>query len=271
VKEYSSKPEHISFSFGQNWLNYVARELTEKRVQVAIRSFRKFAAVEDLKDQAFLDIGCGSGLYSLTAYRLGASRIVSIDVDAASVQATNSVRRSAGSPSNWLIMQHDILRRNLEGELGQAEFVYCWGVLHHTGHMYKALENTCRLVATDGLLYLAVYNYYWLSPVWLRIKRAYNRLPSPFQKLMVYLYGFVSLLNRLGHGKNPASFLRNYSATSRGMSFRLDLVDWLGGLPYEFATPEQIIDFVRPLGFDLRNIDTVRTHGCNQFLFHRVH
>jgi 2-polyprenyl-3-methyl-5-hydroxy-6-metoxy-1,4-benzoquinol methylase len=261
--------ERVKFSFGENWLEYVNSDLSETRVDIAIRSIQDFAGITDLKGKVFLDIGCGSGLYSLAAWRLGAERIVSVDLDSASVRATELVRSSAGSPANWLVLQGNIIDEALQDEIGEADFVYCWGVLHHTGEMYRAIRYTCRLVARKGILYLALYNHCRSAHWWLRIKRLYNRLPEPLQLAMVAGYGSASILNKIRRGENPVAFLREYSLNSRGMSFRRDLVDWLGGLPYEFAKPEQIFDFVAGFGFELGNVKTVVTHGCNEFLFRR--
>ena len=61
-----------------------------------------------------------------------------------------------------------------------------------------------------------------------------------------------------------------YKAT-RGMSRWHDLVDWVGGYPFEVARPEQVLDFLRPRGFELERLRTCGGGlGCNQFVFRRT-
>jgi 2-polyprenyl-6-hydroxyphenyl methylase/3-demethylubiquinone-9 3-methyltransferase len=55
------------------------------------------------------------------------------------------------------------------------------------------------------------------------------------------------------------------------MSIWYDLIDWLGGYPFEVASPEEIVDFMVLRGFMLRKIITVGgNHGCNEFIFSRI-
>jgi 2-polyprenyl-6-hydroxyphenyl methylase/3-demethylubiquinone-9 3-methyltransferase len=50
-----------------------------------------------------------------------------------------------------------------------------------------------------------------------------------------------------------------------------DVVDWVGGLPFEVASPEKVIFFHKKLGFELINMKTVAGgHGCNEFVFRRA-
>ena len=44
-----------------------------------------------------------------------------------------------------------MLDREYLARLGQFDVVYSWGVLHHTGAMWQALENVARLVVGGGL------------------------------------------------------------------------------------------------------------------------
>ena len=47
-----------------------------------------------------------------------------------------------------------------------------------------------------------------------------------------------------------------------------DVVDWVGGYPFEVAKPEEIILFLRKFGFTLENMTTCGGGlGCNQFVF----
>ena len=62
---------------------------------------------------------------------------------------------------------------------------------------------------------------------------------------------------------------RNYG-DERGMSPWHNMVDWVGGYPFEVAKPEAILDFYRPRGFTLARLKTCGGGlGCNEFVFER--
>jgi 2-polyprenyl-6-hydroxyphenyl methylase/3-demethylubiquinone-9 3-methyltransferase len=158
--------------------------------------------------------------------------------------------------------------------LGEGDIVYSWGVLHHTGRLQEALGNVSHLVSNGGYLFIAVYNdQRFASRIWLRTKEAYNRLPHGLRWLvlipgLVVLWGPASVRDLL-QGR-PFHTWRNYPRVSlRGMSAWRDVVDWVGGLPFEVATPEYIVDFYRTRGFNLTRIRTCNGHGCNEYVFRR--
>ncbi|MFC7649809.1 50S ribosomal protein L11 methyltransferase [Streptosporangium lutulentum] len=59
------------FAFGRNWKAF-AHLVDETRVATAVDSLCAALGIEDLTGRTFLDVGCGSGLFSLAAHRLGA-------------------------------------------------------------------------------------------------------------------------------------------------------------------------------------------------------
>src|SRR5215213_9811475 len=110
-----------------------------------------------LAGRTFLDVGCGSGLFSLAALRLGAARVHSFDYDDESVAATRELAFRTGSDAaDWTIERGDATDAAYMSRLGEFDVVYSWGVLHHTGAMWTALGNTVERVAAAGLLYIAL-------------------------------------------------------------------------------------------------------------------
>src|ERR1700722_17984157 len=71
------------FAFGKNWASY-ANLVTETQVEEATRALQHLVG-SDLKGKRVLDIGCGSGLHALAALRLGATEVISVDIDPDSV------------------------------------------------------------------------------------------------------------------------------------------------------------------------------------------
>src|SRR5690242_2119540 len=160
------------FEFGKNWAAFLS-VLNDDRIAIARQSLSE--KLGSLQGKTFLDIGCGSGLFSLSAAKLGASRIVSIDFDPQSVACARELkRRYFPAMDSWEIAQGSVLDDAFLATLGTFDVVYIWGVAHHTGNMWKALGNLPPLVGPGGQLYTAIYNDQGLrSRVWTAVKRLY--------------------------------------------------------------------------------------------------
>lgn len=259
-----------TFSFGANWRRYL-KTLDEGRIETARRSLADFLGLDSLKDMTFLDVGCGSGLFSYCAHALGAERVVSFDADPESVECCRYLRSKAGNPKSWEIMKGSVLDADFIDGLGAFDIVYAWGVLHHTGNMKKAVGNTVSAVAADGLLYLALYNRTGGvagSETWLKVKRTYSRMPVPGKRLMEGGYIFLFVMSNLIKLRNPVKRIKNHRSM-RGMNWFTDLRDWLGGYPYEFASAGEILELVEALRPSLEPVKVVEEegYGCNEFLF----
>jgi 2-polyprenyl-6-hydroxyphenyl methylase/3-demethylubiquinone-9 3-methyltransferase len=263
------------FAFGDNWRRFL-EGLSEERIQEAERSFDGLLSeVANFEGLRFLDIGCGSGLFSLAARNLGA-RVVSVDFDPQSVQCAQYLKELYHpADADWDIRQGSALDPAFIRECGQADIVYSWGVLHHTGSMWEALENALGAVAEHGLIQLAIYNDQGgYSERWKTIKRWYVRLPAWLRPVLcagvLVAREAKPTLGQMLRLKNPWHYWMS-KPQERGMSFWTNVVDWVGGYPFEVAKPEEIFDFCRARGFVLLHLKTNRGEaGCNEFVFKRA-
>lgn len=256
------------FSFGKNWENFL-KNLTKERIDISKKYLKEFIGLKNLKNKTFLDIGCGSGIQSLAACQLGA-KVISVDIDDNCIDCTKYLRKVNNiNEEDWKIIKGSILDDTLLNKLEKADIVYSWGVLHHTGDMWKALRNVMSLVKEKGLLYIAIYNKYeglLSSEFWLRIKKIYANLNKFFRHIITFTYIFLLIILMILIGRNPVKYIKEYKK-ERGMSFYTDVVDWLGGYPYEFATPKEITKFCKRQGFKSIKLKEIKGWGCNQFLF----
>lgn len=264
------------FGFGANWSRFLDL-LDDQRIADAEASLREKLAVQDLKGLQFLDIGCGSGLFSLAARRLGAT-VQSFDFDPQSVACASELkRRYFPGDATWRIEGGSVLDAPYMKRLGQFDVVYSWGVLHHTGAMWLALEQAIACVAPlGGRLFIAIYaDQGWKSHVWWFVKLFYNRLPRflrPAYELIVSALVRILVIFKYTILLRPMTAIRPLldDRRERGMSARYDRVDWIGGFPYEFATLETLTSYLEARGFAMVTSKRAGSLGCHELVARRL-
>jgi len=275
-----NKPEKF-FHFGENWSSYVESYLTEELMNEAIASVRNFCGEANIKDKTFIDIGCGSGLFSLAAYKLGARKIISLDIDENSVACCKRLKATVGDPEFWQIIHGSITDDKFVNSLGKFDFMYSWGVLHHTGEMWHAIDNALKLVNPGGYACIAIYNKsdgfniypdfrFGNSYLWLVEKKIYCSLPRFVQVLLNYFAMTMMIIFYLLTFNNPMSKIRAHKSF-RGMNWKTDIIDWLGGYPYEYASVAEIFKFAKERNFSLENLISHNGLLNNEYLFKKTY
>ena len=263
------------FQFGQNWSQFLLA-VDEERIQQAEKSLKEMLEVDSLAGKSFLDIGSGSGLFSLAARRLGA-RVHSFDFDPKSVFCTRQLKKNHfQDDESWKIEEASVLDKEFMKSLGQFDVVYSWGVLHHTGQLWSAIENAQERVAPGGKFFIALYNDTGSqSARWYWIKKTYNGLPgllrTPFA-VLVTIPGELKLIASSVLTLNPRRYTDSWTnyRRNRGMTKWRDIVDWVGGYPYEVSKPDDVFDFCRARGFMLSKLKCGNVGlGCNEFVFQK--
>jgi cyclopropane fatty-acyl-phospholipid synthase-like methyltransferase len=259
------------FEFGENWKNY-SKTIDQKRINSAIEGVRKLFP-DNLTGKTFLDIGCGSGLHSLAALSLGAASVTAIDIDENSVNTTQELLTTHAPDLKWTARVASVFDASPD-TVGKFDVVYSWGVLHHTGDMWTAIERAGRLVKPGGRFGIAIYYSTAYDSIWKAEKRFYSQAPRPVQWFIrqIYMAAFIAVQTLLG--AKSISYVREYSKI-RGMNFSNDAHDWLGGYPYEAASAAEVHDRICNMGFTeeksflLPVASGLFGSGCHEFVFQK--
>jgi len=262
------KKKNQNFDFGKNWEAFI-HHINEYTIKEATGSLQGALALESFKGKSFLDVGCGSGLFSLAAMRLNAEEVYSFDCSTKSINGTRTLKyRYYRGSENWVIKQGSVLDTKFLFEIGTFDIVYSWGVLHHTGQMWQALENVVPFVRKGGKLFIAIYNDQGMfSQMWKKVKKFHVGLPSWIKPVYVFS---IMMIFEIRHCLRKMLSRRKLERTQRkrGMNKYHDWVDWVGGWPFEVAKPEEIFEFYHRRGFQLEYLKTAGGgHGNNEFIF----
>lgn len=255
------------FRFGENWAEF-SKLIDLRRITAAENSVADLLQ-QSLEERTFLDIGCGSGLFSLAASRLGAKRVLSVDIDPLCVETTKALRTAHGTDRVWDVRQISVFDTTPQ-KLGRFDVVYSWGALHHTGDMWRAIRVATSLVESNGMLAIAIYLKTPFCRLWRSEKRLYSKAPRLLKSAIFRTYKIIADTYSMLQARDKSSL------AARGMNQDHDYKDWLGGYPYESASPEEIEAFVTQLGFQrVRTRNTARRSGlmgtgCAEYVFRRL-
>lgn len=250
------------FQFGENWRSF-ATAISRNAVDEAKEGLLRLLPAERWRGASVIDIGCGSGIHALSAVELGAD-VLAIDIDPVSVATTAAVTAGRAEARTLSVFE----------ATGSFDIVYSWGVLHHTGDMWKAVERAAALVAPGGSLVLALYQKTTLCRGWKLEKRLYTAAPALVRSIARSLYAAVFFAGLLATARRPFIYVRNYKS-KRGMDFWHDIHDWLGGFPYESASQSEVRANMDEHGFVLERLIAARPKvgllgaGCAQYVFRR--
>jgi SAM-dependent methyltransferase len=237
--------DNLRFGFGLNWLNYL-KSIDDESILKAKENIKIWIDHNNLEEKRIIDIGCGSGIHSLAFFELGAKEIISFDFDENSVKATQILWEKVGKPKNWRIFQGSILEKEFLNGLGQFDIIYSWGVLHHTGEMWKAISNTIHYLTNDeSIIWLALYQGVDTFHHDLELKINFNKASYLGKQIIIWKEIFQIMKRRRAKGKNPITW---NIERGRGMSTFYDLIDWLGGYPYEVCTIDQLSNYMKTHG-----------------------
>jgi 2-polyprenyl-3-methyl-5-hydroxy-6-metoxy-1,4-benzoquinol methylase len=258
--------EEVTFSFGRNWTDFLGT-VGDDEVEKAKTDICEWLGECAVSGKDVIDVGSGSGIHSLAFVRLGARRVHSFDYDQFSVEATKRLWSAIEEPGHWAVEHGSVLDKEYLDSLGQFDIVYSWGVLHHTGELWKAVKNCFGLVRPGGMVWIALYQKGPRYPADLALKKKYNSASAFGKRVMAYSRILKIMISRARHFKNPFAWNEK---SARGMNRYHDLIDWLGGLPYEVAGEDEVVRVAAEHDLVLERINVVNEGGCSVYVFRQA-
>ena len=195
-----------------------------------------------LQADRVIDIGCGSGLWSV-AFALNGSRVTGVDFSSASLAMARKTAKRLGVSIEFV--QGDLFGFETSETFG---IVFCNGVLHHTGNARAGFHKISSLVDKNGLLATSLYNR--LSPF--RVAKILIRVlggesvegRKTVAKTIIDLPGSTALLSFMGRSQpGPYSSVEEYVSNDE------NLVDLLCHAHTSYHTLWEIAQWYHDEGF----------------------
>lgn len=248
------RSDAYSSSFSYEWTRFsetqldskLGKDLSESQFQRRIDF-----PLGQIKGKFVLDAGCGMGRYADVVRKYGGT-VVGMDLSS----AVDSAFKNIGFAENVHIIQGDIMKPPLKPEA--FDFVYSFGVLHHTPDAKVAFKCLTKYLKRGGQFSLFVYDSYekaivYSSDFWRRVT---VRLPL---RLLYYLC-FISVptyylyrLPLIGH------FLKAFFVISMRPEWRirwLDTFDWYSPKYQSKHTHAEVFKWFDEMGFkDIKIFD----------------
>jgi SAM-dependent methyltransferase len=243
------------FAFGKNWAEF-ARELSDDQIDEAVAALKRLLACESLAGKRFIDIGCGSGIHSLAALRIGADEVVAVDIDPDSVNTTRALLEKHAANLNWRVSERSVFGLS-PVEAGRFDVVYSWGVLHHSGDLERAVAIASKLVANNGVFVVALYARTLLCPFWTAEKRWYSRTSPRAQNRARAAYILLYRLRSIIRLKSFKTHVATYAKQLRGMNFYRDVHDWMGGYPFQSISAKNVDKLMQSLNFTKVRVESL--------------
>jgi glycosyltransferase involved in cell wall biosynthesis/ubiquinone/menaquinone biosynthesis C-methylase UbiE len=158
----------IPYEFGSaDYLAEVERRFLAETWFAQTLGARPFASLipyDHLAGKDVLEVGCGTGVHTRLIAEAGA-RVTAIDLTPTAVELTKRRLELAGQTAT--VLEADA--ESMPFADRSFDFVWSWGVVHHSTNTERAIAETARVLRPDGLLACMVYHRtsltYWLNYV----------------------------------------------------------------------------------------------------------
>jgi SAM-dependent methyltransferase len=141
--------------YSRAWFDAIDRSFLSAARYFATDSipFDRLIPFEQLRGKRILEIGCGMGLHTELLATAGAE-LTSLDLTDTAIEATTRRLELKGLKAR--ILKGDA--ENLPFDDRSFDFVWSWGVIHHSSRTGRIVRQIARVLRPDGECRVMVYN-----------------------------------------------------------------------------------------------------------------
>lgn len=190
------------------------------KIEKQIEFLNKLIGRDNIENKIVLDAGCGTGIAAISFKKLGANKVIGIDISKKSLLTAKKLAEEAGVKLKFIT--GDLLNLPLKGNF---DIIHSFGALHHTGDTKGAFANLINLLGENGQFYLALYWRTRLTFLHQFIRKILRLLPeSAWEPISKFITKFMV-------GKKK---------TQRGFDGYGEALDWLCVPHRDHYRPEEI-------------------------------
>jgi ubiquinone/menaquinone biosynthesis C-methylase UbiE len=174
--------------YGKLWDKYETDEYIKEAYRIIESRFKNNEFdLSVLKGKTILDMGCGSGRYTIALTKTGAEKVYGIDLGKESIRKAALIAEKSGI-------------RNIEFDVGSVldlpyednlfDFIYSNGVLHHTENLEQGINELYRTLKPGGESFLYLYadgGIFWYSRK--KMPRVMKKIPQSYTMAILDLLG----------------------------------------------------------------------------------
>jgi len=171
------------------WKSFNNETLTKESIKLIKNRLPDPVIKSNIKSGRVLDMGCGSGRYSIALASLGAKNVYGIDFQGKAFRAAQDFCKENKIPVTF--QEGNVLELPFEDEY--FDFVFCNGVIHHSSSMEKGLQEIYRVLKPSGNAFLFVYGaggFFWNTRAVMR--NIFNKIPLDYTKEILNCIGMPS-------------------------------------------------------------------------------
>lgn len=139
---------------------------------------------EEIKNKTVLDLGCGTGGYSLAFRQKGARSVTGVDFSASSINTANR-KLEKDRARNVHFLNADV--RKYDFREAPFDIIWCHGVIYYMPDPYEVLNKMCNLVSREGKIFVSFMKNTYYSKIMNAVRKTLWRIPKN-------LWGAISFL-----------------------------------------------------------------------------
>jgi len=155
---YKNPPQSTKYNtqdlFGKLWIERFNKKKLDSLPVLKELLKRSGFDLTFFKNKKILDMGCGSGRFTIAFAKLGAKLSVGVDLGDEGLKLGKLLAKKS-KIKNVKFYKSSVLK--LPFKDNSFDFVFCKGVLHHTGNTYKGLSELKRILKKGSKAFIYLY------------------------------------------------------------------------------------------------------------------